>query len=52
MKKIKKLEMVDISKTFRSLRANSKVSLEIGEGEILGLLGENGRGKKTRMQII
>jgi simple sugar transport system ATP-binding protein len=52
MAKIKKLEMIDISKSFQSVKANSDINLSISEGEILGLLGENGAGKTTLMNIL
>ena len=52
MKKIEKLEMVDISKSFQGIPANSKLNLSIQSGEILGLLGENGAGKTTLMNIL
>ena len=46
------VKMVDISKTFGSIVANDKVSLEIRRGEILSLLGENGSGKTTLMNML
>ncbi|MGH2868292.1 MAG: ABC transporter ATP-binding protein [Solirubrobacteraceae bacterium] len=46
------LRLVDISKTFPGIRANDRISLEVGRGEILGLLGENGAGKTTLMNIV
>ena len=52
MKKIEKLEMVDISKSFQGIPANNKLNLSIRSGEILGLLGENGAGKTTLMNIL
>jgi simple sugar transport system ATP-binding protein len=52
MEKIKTLEMVDISKSFQGVIANSGVNISIREGEILGLLGENGAGKTTLMNIL
>ena len=44
---IKKLQMVDITKQFPGVLANDKVNLEVNEGEILALLGENGAGTST-----
>lgn len=41
-----------ISKTFGNIPANTDVSLEIIEGEIHGLIGENGAGKSTIMKIL
>jgi ABC-type uncharacterized transport system ATPase subunit len=52
MDRIRSLEMIGISKSFHSLRANHDVSLRIEAGEILGLLGENGAGKTTLMNIL
>lgn len=52
MRKIKTLEMVDISKSFQGNFANQNISFQIKSGEILGLLGENGAGKTTLMNIL
>ena len=52
MEKIKSLEMVNISKSFQGVKANTDINLTIREGEILGLLGENGAGKTTLMNIL
>jgi simple sugar transport system ATP-binding protein len=35
------VKLVNISKSFGQVKANSNVSLEINKGEILALLGEN-----------
>jgi len=46
------LRMVGITKTFPGVVANDNVTLEVGAGEIHGLLGENGAGKTTLMNIL
>ena len=44
--------MRNITKTFGTIVANNKVSLDIYKGEILSLLGENGSGKTTLMNML
>ncbi|MEZ5659722.1 MAG: ATP-binding cassette domain-containing protein, partial [Burkholderiaceae bacterium] len=46
------LELSGISKRFGSLLANDDISLRLGRGEILALLGENGAGKSTLVSIL
>lgn len=46
------VRMVDITKTFGTIKANNCVSLDIYKGEILSLLGENGSGKTTLMNML
>ena len=46
------LEMKNISKRFGSVIANHNVSLQVYHGEILAILGENGCGKTTLMNMI
>ncbi|MQT15512.1 ABC transporter ATP-binding protein [Segnochrobactrum spirostomi] len=48
----KLLEMRNIVRSFGTLRANDDIDLDLGHGEILGLLGENGSGKSTLMKIL
>ena len=46
------LEVSDLSKAFKGVQALDKVSLEVYEGEILGLLGPNGSGKSTFINVV
>ena len=46
------LKIDNISKNFGGLAALWKLSFEVNEGEILGLLGPNGSGKTTLFNVI
>jgi len=50
MKKI--IEVKHLTKDYKSLKAVDDLSLEVREGEILGLLGPNGSGKSTLIRIM
>ncbi|MBQ6731128.1 MAG: ABC transporter ATP-binding protein [Bacilli bacterium] len=49
---IKVVELKNITKVFGSKVANLNVNLDLYKGEILSILGENGSGKTTSMNII
>lgn len=46
------VEMLNISKFYPGVVANDNVSLSVAKGEILGLIGENGAGKSTMMNML
>jgi branched-chain amino acid transport system ATP-binding protein len=41
-----------VSRSFGGLRAVNALSFEVGEGEIVGLIGPNGSGKTTVFNLI
>ena len=45
-------EFVDISKAYPGVLANDKVCIQLNEGSIHGLLGENGCGKSTMIKTL
>jgi ABC-type uncharacterized transport system ATPase subunit len=47
-----RVEILNIQKHFKSVRANDDISLDILPGTIQGILGENGAGKSTLMKIL
>lgn len=46
------LDVHGLSKAFRGVQALDGVSLQVFEGEILGLLGPNGSGKSTFINVV
>src|SRR5690554_6034337 len=46
------LDIKNISKSFKDLKAVDNLSFSIGEADIFGLLGPNGAGKSTTISMI
>ena len=46
------IEILDISKSYGTLRALDAVSLSVAEGELFGLIGPDGAGKSTLYRIL
>jgi ABC-type branched-subunit amino acid transport system ATPase component/ABC-type branched-subunit amino acid transport system permease subunit len=46
------LRVENLSRSFGGLRAVSKVSFSVAEGEILGIIGPNGAGKTTLFNVL
>ena len=49
---MKSIEVCNLRRDFRSLRALNGISFEVGPGEVFGLLGPNGAGKTTTIRIL
>ncbi|NOZ50658.1 MAG: sugar ABC transporter ATP-binding protein [Chloroflexi bacterium] len=47
-----RLEIKNISKTFGEVQSLRNVSFQLGQNEVVGLLGDNGAGKSTLIKII
>jgi ABC-2 type transport system ATP-binding protein len=46
------IELEDVTRRFGALTAVDGVTLHVGDGEIVGLLGHNGAGKTTLIRVI
>lgn len=46
------LELMSVSKTYRSIPAVEDVSFALNAGEVLGYLGPNGSGKSTTVKMV
>lgn len=46
------IEVINLSKQFKEVKAVDNLNFTINDGEIVGLLGENGAGKTTTLRII
>lgn len=47
-----RLELKHVSKSFGEVQALEDINLQLGQNEIVGLLGDNGAGKSTLIKII
>lgn len=46
------VELLNVSKSFGTIKALKDVTLELGEGEAVAFLGPNGAGKSTLLKIV
>ncbi|WP_461615480.1 ABC transporter ATP-binding protein [Clostridium sp. Marseille-QA1073] len=46
------IEVKNLSKSFKNIKAVDNISFTVNKGEIVGLLGENGAGKTTTLRMI
>ena len=46
------LRMENISKSFKTVKALQNIDFEVNEGELFGLVGPDGAGKKTLFSIL
>jgi ABC-2 type transport system ATP-binding protein len=49
---IRMIELEHVSKCYHNYNAVNDLSLQIGEGEIVGIIGHNGAGKSTTLKMI
>ena len=46
------IEVINLTKSFQNNKAVDNINFDIGENEIIGLLGPNGCGKTTTIAMI
>ncbi len=47
-----RLELKNVSKSFGEVHALKNINFQLGQNEVIGLLGDNGAGKSTMIKII
>ena len=47
-----RLELRNVSKSFGEVHALRDVNFQLGQNEVVGLLGDNGAGKSTMIKIM
>ena len=52
MSELLAVEATDVTKTFGSVRAVDRVSVQVAAGEVYGVLGPNGAGKTTFLRML
>lgn len=46
------IEVLNLSKVFKNIKAVDNINFHVNQGEIVGLLGENGAGKTTTLRML
>lgn len=46
------IEIINLSKSFKKIKAVDRINFKVNKGEIVGLLGENGAGKTTTLRML
>lgn len=46
------VNILNLSKSFKTIKAVDNISFKVNKGEIVGLLGENGAGKTTTLRML
>lgn len=46
-----RIEIKDVTKNFKSVRAVNHVNITLEEGKIYGLLGRNGAGARVKIRL-
>jgi len=46
------IKLTDVTKSYKDFEAVKDLSLEVRDGEILGIIGHNGAGKSTTLKMM